>query len=258
MYPVVFEIPFINFPISSFGVMMATAFLVGTWITSVRMREEGLDPEVATSLLIWVMLGGVAGSKLYYAVDVSLREGIPFLSLLLARDGITWYGGLILGTVCGVIGARVHGVPVVTFLNCGAVAVAVGQSIGRVGCFLVGDDYGRATDVPWAVSFPQGAPPTNELVHPTQLYEIAWLMPVAGVLWLRRHRSPFLFGEYLMANGLGRLVIEVWRVNPQVALGRTEPQWIGIGLMLLGGGSWLYFRFRGAPEEAPARAASPR
>jgi len=250
MYPELFTIPIIDFPISTFGVMMAIAFLTGSWITSIRMREEGLDPDLATTLLVYVMLGGIAGSKLYFAIDVHLRTGIPFTDLLLARDGITWYGGLIAATAVGAIGCRIHGVSVVTVMNCTAVAGAVGQSLGRVGCFLVGDDYGVATDLPWGVAFPQGAPPTLETVHPTQIYEILWLLPVAAVLWRRRHRSPFLFGEYVAANGVGRIFIEMLRVNPQVAFGLTEPQIVGIALLVLGIGSWLYFLRREEPVAA--------
>ena len=242
MYPELFRVPYFDFPISTFGVMMAIAFLVGSWITAVRMREEGLDPELATTLLVYVMLGGIVGSKLYFAVDVHLRTGAPFWGLLFARDGITWYGGLVAATAVGAVGCRIHKVSVITVMNCTAVAGAVGQAIGRIGCFLVGDDYGMPTDLPWGVAFPQGAPPTLETVHPTQLYEILWLLPVAAVLWRRRHRSPFLFGEYIAANGLGRLFIEVLRVNPKVALSLTEPQIVGIVLLVLGVGSWLYFQ----------------
>jgi len=241
MYPIVFTIPFIDLPISSFGLMMATAFLVGTWITAIRMREEGLDPELATTLLLYDMLGGVAGSKLYYAVDVSIREGLPFTSLLFARDGITWYGGLIAGVAVGAVGCRIHRVPITTFMNCCAVSVALGQAIGRIGCFLVGDDYGHVTDVPWAVSFPLGAPPTHELVHPTQLYEVAWLLPVAFYLWKRRRTSAFLFGEYMVLNGIGRIGIEIWRVNERVFLGMTEAQWIGAALTIAGLSTLAYF-----------------
>jgi phosphatidylglycerol---prolipoprotein diacylglyceryl transferase len=232
--------------------MMATAFLVGSWITARRMKEVGLDPDLATTLLVYVMLGGILGSKLYFAIDVSIREGRPFTDLLFARDGITWYGGLILGTVIGSIGTRIHGVSVVQMMNCVAPAVAVGQAIGRVGCFLVGDDYGRATDLPWAVAFPLGAPPTDPgvRVHPTQVYEILWLLPVAFVLWKRRDKSPFLFGEYLVANGLGRLAIETLRVNPRVLAGLTEPQIVGLALIVGGSASWLYFRTRAAPLAA--------
>jgi phosphatidylglycerol:prolipoprotein diacylglycerol transferase len=251
MYPELFRIG--DFPISTFGLMMATAFLVGSWITARRMKEVGLDPDLATTLLVYVMLGGIAGSKLYFAIDVSIRDDEPFLDLLLSRAGITWYGGLILGTVVGAIGARIHGVSVVQMMNCIAPAVAVGQAIGRVGCFLVGDDWGKPSDLPWAVSFPEGAAdptPPGVRVHPTQVYEILWLLPVAFVLWKRRDRSPFLFGEYLVANGLGRLVIETLRVNPKVLGGLTEPQIVGLALIATGSAAWLYFRTRQTPVTA--------
>jgi phosphatidylglycerol:prolipoprotein diacylglycerol transferase len=240
MIPELFTI--FGFSISPFGVMMALAFLVGSWITAIRMREEGLDPELATTLLVYVMLGGIAGSKLYFAVDRHLLTGQPFSQLLFARDGITWYGGLLAATAMGALGCRIHKVSIRAVMNCTAVAGAVGQAIGRVGCFLVGDDYGKPTDLPWGVTFPRGAPPTLVPVHPTQLYEIVWLLLVAGLLWQRRQRSPFLFGEYLMLNGLGRIVIETLRVNPRVALGLTEPQFVGAGLIVVGGAAWLYYR----------------
>jgi phosphatidylglycerol:prolipoprotein diacylglycerol transferase len=252
MYPELFRIPFIDFPVSTFGVMMAIAFLVGSWITAVRMREEGLDPELATTLLVYVMLGGIAGSKLYFAVDVHLRTGAPFADLLFSRDGITWYGGLVAATAVGAIGCRVHRVSVIAVMNCTAIAGAVGQAIGRIGCFLVGDDYGIPTDLPWGVAFPQGAPPTLDAVHPTQLYEILWLLPVAAVLWRRRHHSPFLFGEYIAANGIGRIIIEMLRVNPKVAFSLTEPQIVGICLLVLGAGSWLYFQRHAEAAGSPA------
>jgi phosphatidylglycerol:prolipoprotein diacylglycerol transferase len=224
--------------------MMAIAFLVGSWLTAMRMQEEGLDPELAWSLLVYVMLGGIAGSKLYFAVDVHLRTGAPFTQLLLAREGITWYGGLLGAALAGAVSARMRGVSVKAVMDCAAVAVAVGQAIGRVGCFLVGDDYGKASDLPWALAFPRGAPPTLETVHPTQLYEVLWLLPVAAFLWYRRHRSPFLFGEYVALNGLGRIFIEILRVNPKVLFSLTEPQLVGIALMVAGGAGWLYFRRR--------------
>jgi phosphatidylglycerol:prolipoprotein diacylglycerol transferase len=249
LYPILFEI--FGFQVSSFGLMMAIGFLVGTWITAVRMEEDGLDPELAWSILLWVMLGGVAGSKLYFAVDTWLREGQPFFSLVFAREGITWYGGLIAGTVVGAIGCRVNGISWVRFANCGCIGAAIGQAIGRVGCFLVGDDYGRVSDVPWAVAFPEGSPVTLETVHPTQLYETVWLLVVAAFLWRRRKASPFLFGEYLALNGMGRFVIEMWRVNPKVALGWTEPQWIGVGLVVLGVTGWVYHRMRPTKDAAP-------
>ena len=261
MYPELFRIPYFDFPISSFGVMLATAFLVGLWITTKGLEEYDVDIEPLSTVFIYVMIGGIGGSKLYFAVDNWIRFGDPFLSYLLARGGITWYGGLIGGAGLGAIGAWIHGIDVRILMNCAAPACAVGQALGRVGCFLVGDDYGRPTDLPWGVAFPEGAPPTNDPVHPTQLYEVMWLLPVAGFLWWRRKKSPFLFGEYIALNGVGRIFIEELRVNPEVALGLTEPQWIGVALIVGGVASWLYYRAKppqlaGATAATPTRAAS--
>jgi phosphatidylglycerol:prolipoprotein diacylglycerol transferase len=240
MHPILFHV--FGYPISTFGVMLAIAFLAGTWITAARMREIGLDPEGATTMLLYAMVGGIGGSKLYFAVDVWLREGTPFAQLLFAREGITFYGGLLGAIGAVILGTRIHGIPTGRFFNCVCLAGALGQAIGRIGCFLVGDDYGRPTDLPWGIAFPEGAPPTLEPVHPTQLYEMAWLFALTGLLWARRNRSPLLWGEYLVLAGIGRFAVEFLRLNPRVALGLSEPQWIALALVAVGGSCWLHAR----------------
>ena len=234
MYPELFRIPFIDWPISSFGAALAIAFLVGYRIAMPRMREEGLNPDDGANMLIWIMIGGVFGAKLYYATDFAIREQADFFDALASRAGMTFYGGLMGGALAGVLGCLYYKIPVVPFANAAATSVSIGQAIGRIGCFLVGDDYGRATDLPWGIAFPQGAPPVHYPVHPTQLYEFGWLSLVTGFLWWRRKKSPSVIGEFLFLNGAGRTVIETWRVNPRVALGLSEAQWIGIALIALG------------------------
>jgi phosphatidylglycerol---prolipoprotein diacylglyceryl transferase len=247
MYPVVFEI--FGFPISSFGLMLAAAFLVGTWLTARRMAEIGLDPEGATTMLIYAMVGGIGGSKLYFAADMWLRGELGFGEALLSRAGITCYGGL-LGAIALVwIGTKIHRIPTGPFFNAVCLAGAIGQAFGRLGCFLVGDDYGRPTDVPWGMAFPEGAPPTLERVHPTQLYEMVWLFALTAFLWKRRWHSPLLWGEYLVLAAAGRFAVEFLRVNPRGALGLSDAQLIAIGLALVGGVSWLLARR--SPTTAP-------
>jgi len=248
MYPILFEI--FGYPISTFGVMLAIAFLTGTWLTARRMSEIGLDPEGATTMLIYAMIGGIGGSKIYFAIDVSMREGIPITQLLLAREGITFYGGLIGAIGLVLLGTRIHRIPTGAFFNCVCLAGAIGQALGRVGCFLVGDDYGRPTDGPFGIAFPEGAPPTLDRVHPTQLYEAAWLFAVTALLWARRNKSPRLWAEYLVLAGAGRFAVEFLRVNPRVWLGLSEAQLIALALVAVGATSWLL-----APRElseAPA------
>lgn len=242
MYPILFTIPGIDYQISSFGVMMAIGFLAAYWLTVRELPSKGIDPELSSNLLLFVMIGGVLGAKLYFATDMTFREGGSWSGYFFRRDGITWYGGLLGGMAAAAIACRAYGLNMRGLFEAGAVATAVGQSFGRIGCFLVGDDYGKASDLPWAVAFPQGAPPVDYPVHPTQLYEVLWLIPIALLLFSRRKKSPFLFGEYMIANGAGRIVIENLRVNPAVALGLTEPQWIGIGLVIGGIASWVYFQ----------------
>jgi phosphatidylglycerol:prolipoprotein diacylglycerol transferase len=242
MHPILFTIPGIDYQISSFGVMMAMGFLAAYWLVSRELPGKGIDPELSSNLLLFVMVGGVLGAKLYFATDMTFREGNPWSSYFFRRDGITWYGGLLGAMASAAVACRLYKIEFRRLLESAAVATAVGQSFGRVGCFLVGDDYGVASDLPWAVAFPLGAPPVFEAVHPTQLYEVAWLLPIAVLLYSRRKKSPFLFGEYMIANGFGRVFIESLRLNPQVALGLTEPQWIGIGLVIAGVASWIYYR----------------
>jgi phosphatidylglycerol:prolipoprotein diacylglycerol transferase len=246
MYPILFEIR--GFAISTFGVMMAVGFLVSAWIVARRLREYGADPEQSSTILIYAMLGGVLGSKLYFAIDESLRTGASFLPLLFSRAGITWYGGLIGGTLAVVLATRIHGLSTRMISSCVATAAPFGQACGRIGCFLVGDDYGRPTDLPWGVAFPEGAPPTTVPVHPTQLYEVVWLLLLGAFLWRRRRSSAFLFGEYLIGAGIGRFAVEIWRVNTRVAHGLTEAQWIALGLVAVGGLGCLYFRSRPEPR----------
>jgi phosphatidylglycerol:prolipoprotein diacylglycerol transferase len=240
MHPVLFEI--LGVPVSSFGVLMSCGFLVGTWITTIRMREENLDPDLWGVMLLFVLVGGVTGAKLYFAVDGALRTEAGFLRLLVSSSGMTWYGGLVGGFLGAALGARLCRISLKSFADSVCIGLSVGQAIGRIGCLLVGDDYGSPTDVAWGLAFPQGSPPTSVPVHPTQVYEILWLLPVALILWRRRRASPFLCGEYLAAIGLGRFAIEHWRLNPDVALGLSEAQWFGLGLIVYASTSWIYYR----------------
>ena len=175
------------------------------------LPADGVDAAIAG------ILGGLAGAKLLWTLE-HLGEA-PAIDLLLSRGGMSWFGGLAGGLAAGVWTIRRKRLPVISVLAAAAPALAMGHAIGRVGCFLVGDDYGVPTDLPWGLAFPRGLPPTTIPVHPTQLYEAAALIPAAAVLinWRRKSRPDgFVLGGYLLLAGGVRFAIEFLRVNERV------------------------------------------
>ena len=180
------------------------------------MRRSGL-PEHGVDAAVAGILGGLAGAKLLWTLEHLGEE--PVLDLLLSRGGMSWFGGFTGGVLAGVWMMRRKRLPVVPVLAAATPALAVGHAIGRIGCFLVGDDYGRPTDLPWGVAFPQGLPPTDVPVHPTQIYEALALVPLAVLLVrLRKHRraDAFVLGVYLILAGAIRFAIEFLRVDVRV------------------------------------------
>jgi phosphatidylglycerol:prolipoprotein diacylglycerol transferase len=175
------------------------------------LKDGGLDAGVAG------LVGGLLGAKLLWVAE-HLAEA-PFIELLLARGGLSWFGGFAGGLLAGLKVIRLRRLPVVAIFAAATPALALGHAIGRIGCFLVGDDYGRPSDLPWAVAFPEGLPPTDVPVHPTQLYEALALIPLAAtvVRWRRALRpDELVLGWYLVSAGAIRFAIEFVRVNERV------------------------------------------
>jgi phosphatidylglycerol:prolipoprotein diacylglycerol transferase len=214
MYPVLFKIG--SFEITSFGVLVAVGALAGIWLFQRELRRAGL-PESGVDAGIAGVLGGLVGAKLLWTIE-HLGEG-PATGLLFSRGGMSWFGGFLGGVAAGLWMLRRRGIPLMAGLSAASPGLALGHAIGRIGCFLVGDDYGRPTDLPWGVAFPKGLPPIDVPVHPTQLYEMAALLPVAWLLvrW-RGHGvvDRVVVGRYLVLAGLIRFAIEFVRVNEPV------------------------------------------
>jgi phosphatidylglycerol---prolipoprotein diacylglyceryl transferase len=241
MYPVLFRIG--SFEVTTFGVLLAVAALVGVWLFRRELAQSGLPEDGADAAMAGVV-GGLIGAKVLWTVEFSAEE--PVADLLFSRGGLSWFGGLIGGVSTGLWVLRRKRIPIVQALAAATPALAIGHAIGRIGCFLVGDDYGRPSDLPWAVAFPEGLPPTSVPVHPTQLYEAAALGPVAAGLirWRRRGLAPaVVLGRYFVLAGSIRFVIEFLRVNLQVVGPFTLAQLISLSLIIVG--LWLMFRASG-------------
>jgi phosphatidylglycerol:prolipoprotein diacylglycerol transferase len=232
MYPVLFRIG--DFEVTSFGVSIAVAALVGMWLFSRELARSGLPAHAGDAALAGV-IGGMIGAKLLWTFEHYGEE--PIWSLLLSRGGMSWFGGLIGGVGTGVWVLRRKRLPLVEALSAATPALAIGHAIGRVGCFLVGDDYGRPSTLPWAVAFPEGLPPTDVPVHPTQVYEGLALVVLAWSLvrWRRAGVAPpVVLGRYLLIAGATRFAIEFIRVNERVLGPLTVAHLVSAGLMAAG------------------------
>ncbi|HEX6070179.1 MAG TPA: prolipoprotein diacylglyceryl transferase [Longimicrobiaceae bacterium] len=281
MYPVLFRIG--DFAITSFGVMMALAFLIGGWILSKELQRKGDNPELAWELVWYAAIGGVVGARLYYLVLTWPQTVADPWGAITSRGGLVWYGGLI--GASALIYWRLHraNVPVLRIADAVAPALAVAYAVGRLGCFLVGDDYGRPSDVPWAIAFPEGAPPSTAenlreqfgvpippgvpgdtvlAVHPTQLYEIAMSLIIFAIVWRLRERiSPAgaLFAIYIALAGIERFIVEIFRAKDDRFFGAfTMAQLISIALVIAGvvGAAYLMSRRRDVDGQVPVAGSS--
>jgi len=250
MYPILFKIR--GFEFTTFGLMMFLAFVVAGWVLSKQFRRYGLTDDLASSIVMAAAIGGIVGAKIYYAILFHDWH------LLLDRAGLVWYGGLIGGSLaCAFLMWR-HKVDFLTTADAASPALAIGYALGRIGCFLVGDDYGRPTDSWVGVAFPKGSPPTTAQalrefgvhvdasvppyailkVHPTQLYESAAALTMFFILMaLSRHPHVRgrVFGAFLVLMGIERFLVEIVRAKDDRFLGPfTIAQLISVILVIIG------------------------
>ena len=222
MYPRLFETSY--FTLHTFGVLLAAALLAALWWVSRAARREGLNPDAAVSLGLWTILGGILGAKALmilrtlplYAADPSQLWSLS--SLESAGD---FYGGFLGALATAALFFRRHPeLPVWRMLDVSGPAVALGQAVGRLGCFMAGDDYGSPTSAAWAVTFTDpeaariGGAPLGVPLHPVQLYEAAVCFALFVLLARIRRRKRFdgqVFLTYALSYAAARFVIEFFR-----------------------------------------------
>jgi phosphatidylglycerol:prolipoprotein diacylglycerol transferase len=241
--------------------MMFLAFMVAGFVHRSEMRRVGLDPEITWDLLFWAVVGGIVGAKGYYLLLYWDRTLEDPAAAIFARGGLVWYGGFIMAALLVAWQVKKRGLDFRQQVDLVAPSLAIGYGIGRMGCFLVGDDYGRPTDGPFGIAFPQGAPPSTVEnlerqfgvtvdpamvekygdvipVHPTQLYEVGMSTLIFFILWrLRDHRhgAGWLGALWLVMAGLERFLVEFLRAKDDRFLGPlTLAQMISLGLVGLG------------------------
>jgi len=248
-------------PITSFGVFMFLSFLTGGILLRAQMEQAGYDPEKAWDLIFMAVLGGVIGAKTYYVLLNYPRLLDDPVGAIFSRGGMVWYGGFGGAILLIVWEIKRSGLPLGRVADLCAPALTIGYAIGRIGCFLVGDDYGRPTGSWVGIRFPEGTPPTRAgvlqdrfgievdpnlveqfgevvPVHPTQLYEIAMALVIfftLSRLRLGQHGPGWIFWVCLVLLSIERFSVEVLRIKDDRFLGPlTIAQVIAIGLVFLG------------------------
>jgi len=238
MYPEIIRIG--NFTISSFGLMMALCFLVGYFVIMMEARRRKLNEKLVSNMFLAAMVGGILGAKLLYVFEnVPLSEILSHpLDNILSRGGLTYYGGFFGAIILVWLIAYKNKMSMWSVGDLAAPALPLAYAIGRVGCFLVGDDYGVPSNLPWAIAFPKGLPPTTVPVHPTQLYEILIMLGVFAIIWgIRMKDKPigWLFSVYLVFAGLERFLIEFIRsTTPSPIPGLSVAQLMAVALVVIG------------------------
>lgn len=227
--------------LQTFGLCFALGFVASGALIARRLREIDRPPDWAYELVFAALVGGLIGSRVDYILQNldSVRDDL--LGSLFSGSGLVWFGGVVGGAAGVLIWARLRNWVSLSLLDVCAPALALGYAIGRVGCQVSGDgDYGVASDVPWAMAYPDGTVATTDEVHPAPIYETLAMGSAALVLWhLRdRFRAGTLFAFYLVIAGVERVLVEFIRRNDPALAGLTTAQLISLA-MLAAGIAWL-------------------
>jgi len=248
--------------LTGFGLAMLLAFVIGQMVASEELERRGWGSEIMGDITVAAVIGGLLGAKVYYAVLTG------DISAIFSRAGFVFWGGLMGGILGSVIVVLMKKDSFAKISDATAPGLAAAYSVGRSGCWAVGDDYGTPWNGPLAVAFPEGAPastvanltqqfglkgyadmPSNMVlaVHPTQLYETAMGLAMFFILWRLRdhkHATGWLFGLYCVLQGTERFIVEFFRAKDDRFFGvLTMAQLIAIGFVVAGG-IWMQMRAR--------------
>jgi len=241
MHPILFE--FGPFTLRSYGLMMATSFLLGLLLARTLNRRDGRGDDDLLDLAVWIMLGAVAGARVLYVIvewpqfwgpDAPAGLGARLLNLAAVwRGGLVYYGGLI-GAFCAALGfLKARGLPVWAYGDVLAPGLALGQVTGRLGCWLNGCCYGRP-DARFGVVFPALGDNVPRL--PTMLYEAAFCLALSGFLtwfWRRKAFAGQVFWLYVLLYAVWRFGIEFLRGDAERGVlfsdALSPSQWISLG-----------------------------
>jgi phosphatidylglycerol:prolipoprotein diacylglycerol transferase len=265
MHPILFEIA--GFPVYTYGLLLAAAYLLGLQFALVRGRARGLDPNRIMDLGIWIIISALAGAKLLLLIVDRDTFSLTLSGVMdLVRSAGVFYGGLIAAVAVALWYLWRHKMPMWTVTDVFAPGIALGHVVGRLGCLFAGCCFGRPTTVPWAITFhndfahqnvgtPLGIP-----LHPTQLYEAGAELLILGILLALERRGRTYpgrtFWTYMLLYGISRFVIEFYRGDPRGMVGTfSTSQFVSILIVPLAIIMLLWLARGTGPEAVAAQRA---
>ena len=255
MHPIAFYLG--SLPIRWYGVMMAVAFLAGLWTATRRARLANVSGDVIADVTLWLMAGSILGARIVYVTTYWKQEfaGQPLSEIfMIQHGGLVYYGGLIGATVTAAGYLAWKKLPVWKIADILAPSIALGSFFGRAGCLLNGCCFGRPTNLPWAIQFPNGSTAWDQQfheglvsangpslpVHPTEIYDgLLNLILYVFLAWLFR-RKKFdgqIFSTYLIVYAVFRSIAEYFRGDypaDHVHAGLTSAQLVSVPIFVAG------------------------
>lgn len=277
MYPIIFDFGNISIfgfqfhpVINSYGFMLMMAFYSCYYFLNKDLNHLGYDAKLASDIVFAAAVGGILGSKIYYLIENFERVKADPSGMILSGAGLVFLGGLMGGTLGVTYVIRKNNLSWLKFADIVAPLLILGYAVGRIGCFLVGDDYGLPTHVAWGLEFPNGLPPSTYSVfqsyypwvslegfspgvlkvHPTQIYESIIGFGIFYFLYKRRKKVLVvgsLFFTYLIFAGSERFLIEFLRVNTKYFFELSASQLISLIMIFIGG--WFLSHPLSQPQE---------
>tara|TARA_B100001250_G_C19654924_1_gene724408 strand:+ start:97 stop:948 length:852 start_codon:yes stop_codon:yes gene_type:complete len=264
MFPVIFDFGKVSIfgfsfhpVINSYGFMLMIAFYTCYYFLNKDLKRLGHKPALAGDIVFAAAVGGIVGSRIYFLLENFEQFLNDPIGMIFSGGGLVFLGGLLGGLLAVTYIIKKNNLRWIAFADIVAPLLILGYAIGRVGCLLVGDDYGHPTNLPWGMEFPNGIPPSTYQifqsrypwvdlsgfspgvlkVHPTQIYETLIGSGIFYYLYKKRQSVKVvgsLFFTYLTLAGAERFMIEFLRINQKYFLGLSGAQLISVTMLSIG------------------------
>ena len=269
MYPVIYDFGDISIfgfsfhpVINSYGFMLMVAFYSCYYFLNKDLKRLGYNPSLAGDIVFAAAVGGIIGSRIYFLLENFEQFLNDPIGMIFSGGGLVFLGGLLGGFLAVTYVIKKNNLRWGIFADLVAPLLILGYAIGRVGCLLVGDDYGLPTHLAWGIEFPNGIPPSTYRifqtqypwvdlsgftpgvlkVHPTQIYETLIGLGIFYYLYQKRTSvkvAGSLFFTYLVMAGVERFMIEFLRINQKYLFGLSGAQ--VISLIMISIGLWFLY-----------------